>query len=121
MSILSIAQEGATLREPEGEFDVEASVEANLVYKKAASDAKKRRRETFLLEARQRKEEDRNQGFIKPWNGPVTQVNPNEHHLLNAADRFHSHRHGHECLPHEGSEVIKGIKYILRSDVMFMD
>ncbi|EPT06089.1 hypothetical protein FOMPIDRAFT_1026936 [Fomitopsis schrenkii] len=31
------------------------------------------------------------------------------------------HRHGHECLLHEGSPVISGTKYILRSDLMFMD
>ncbi|KAI0034017.1 hypothetical protein K488DRAFT_46450 [Vararia minispora EC-137] len=31
------------------------------------------------------------------------------------------HRHGHECLLHEGSPVAKGTKYVLRSDVMFMD
>ncbi|VDC06552.1 unnamed protein product [Peniophora sp. CBMAI 1063] len=29
------------------------------------------------------------------------------------------HRHGHECMLHEGSEVKAGTKYILRSDVMF--
>ncbi|KAF8522186.1 hypothetical protein BU17DRAFT_44781 [Hysterangium stoloniferum] len=29
------------------------------------------------------------------------------------------HRHGHECMLHEGKEVLKGTKYILRSDVMF--
>jgi len=31
------------------------------------------------------------------------------------------HRHGHECLLHEGSPVISGNKYILRSDLMFID
>ncbi|TFY59464.1 hypothetical protein EVJ58_g5757 [Rhodofomes roseus] len=31
------------------------------------------------------------------------------------------HRHGHECLLHEGSPVISGTKYLLRSDLMFMD
>ncbi|ETW85994.1 hypothetical protein HETIRDRAFT_414969 [Heterobasidion irregulare TC 32-1] len=31
------------------------------------------------------------------------------------------HRHGHECLLHEGSEVRRGTKYVLRSDVMFMN
>ncbi|KAI0053987.1 hypothetical protein FA95DRAFT_1507459 [Auriscalpium vulgare] len=30
------------------------------------------------------------------------------------------HRHGHECLLHEGSKVLGGTKYVLRSDVMFM-
>lgn len=30
------------------------------------------------------------------------------------------HRHGHECLLHEGSQVTRGVKYILRSDLMFM-
>ncbi|TCD66697.1 hypothetical protein EIP91_001051 [Steccherinum ochraceum] len=30
------------------------------------------------------------------------------------------HRHGHECLLHEGSPVLEGNKYILRSDLMFM-
>ncbi|THH18481.1 hypothetical protein EW146_g2510 [Bondarzewia mesenterica] len=30
------------------------------------------------------------------------------------------HRHGHECLLHEGSKVLSGIKYVLRSDVMFL-
>ncbi|KAK0197226.1 hypothetical protein F5146DRAFT_1014594 [Armillaria mellea] len=29
------------------------------------------------------------------------------------------HRHGQDCLLHEGSEVIKGTKYVLRSDLMF--
>ena len=29
------------------------------------------------------------------------------------------HRHGHECLLHEGSAVITGTKYVLRSDIMF--
>ncbi|GJE95187.1 2OG-Fe(II) oxygenase [Phanerochaete sordida] len=29
------------------------------------------------------------------------------------------HRHGNECLLHEGSPVLKGTKYILRSDLMF--
>ncbi|OBZ75937.1 Trafficking protein particle complex subunit 10 [Grifola frondosa] len=31
------------------------------------------------------------------------------------------HRHGNECLLHEGSPVVKGVKYILRSDLMFMN
>lgn len=30
-------------------------------------------------------------------------------------------RHGHECLLHEGAMVEKGVKYVLRSDVMFVD
>ncbi|KAH6919037.1 hypothetical protein BKA70DRAFT_1087672 [Coprinopsis sp. MPI-PUGE-AT-0042] len=30
------------------------------------------------------------------------------------------HRHGHECMLHEGSPVLKGTKYVLRSDLMFM-
>ncbi|KAG5732744.1 hypothetical protein E4T56_gene16733 [Termitomyces sp. T112] len=30
------------------------------------------------------------------------------------------HRHGQECMLHEGSKVIKGNKYVLRSDLMFM-
>ncbi|KAI0780767.1 hypothetical protein BD413DRAFT_600304 [Trametes elegans] len=30
------------------------------------------------------------------------------------------HRHGQDCLLHEGSPVTKGIKYVLRSDLMFM-
>ncbi|KAK7693685.1 hypothetical protein QCA50_003256 [Cerrena zonata] len=31
------------------------------------------------------------------------------------------HRHGNECLLHEGSPIISGTKYILRSDLMFMN
>ncbi|KAH9063499.1 hypothetical protein EDB87DRAFT_1681539 [Lactarius vividus] len=31
------------------------------------------------------------------------------------------HRHGGECLLHEGSQVRSGTKYILRSDIMFMN
>ncbi|KAF9246258.1 hypothetical protein BU15DRAFT_85042 [Melanogaster broomeanus] len=31
------------------------------------------------------------------------------------------HRHGNECLLHEGSLVRKGTKYVLRSDLMFMN
>ncbi|KAF9821335.1 hypothetical protein IEO21_00581 [Rhodonia placenta] len=31
------------------------------------------------------------------------------------------HRHGPECLLHEGSPVLEGVKYVLRSDLMFMD
>ncbi|GBE82038.1 hypothetical protein BKA93DRAFT_227089 [Sparassis latifolia] len=31
------------------------------------------------------------------------------------------HRHGCECLLHEGSRIVNGIKYILRSDLMFKD
>jgi len=30
------------------------------------------------------------------------------------------HRHGNECMLHEGSPVFEGNKYILRSDLMFM-
>ncbi|KAF7322875.1 Fe2OG dioxygenase domain-containing protein [Mycena chlorophos] len=30
------------------------------------------------------------------------------------------HRHGRECLLHEGSPVLKGVKYVLRSDIMFL-
>ncbi|KAF5330614.1 hypothetical protein D9619_006000 [Psilocybe cf. subviscida] len=30
------------------------------------------------------------------------------------------HRHGQECMLHEGSPVLKGTKYVLRSDLMFM-
>ncbi|KAJ6546556.1 hypothetical protein DFH09DRAFT_927222 [Mycena vulgaris] len=30
------------------------------------------------------------------------------------------HRHGRECMLHEGSPVLRGVKYVLRSDVMFM-
>ncbi|KAJ8078679.1 hypothetical protein PM082_012962 [Marasmius tenuissimus] len=29
------------------------------------------------------------------------------------------HRHGQHCMLHEGSKVLKGIKYVLRSDLMF--
>ncbi|TEB36156.1 hypothetical protein FA13DRAFT_1727721 [Coprinellus micaceus] len=29
------------------------------------------------------------------------------------------HRHGFECMLHEGSPVLKGTKYVLRSDLMF--
>ncbi|KAJ3558670.1 hypothetical protein NM688_g785 [Phlebia brevispora] len=29
------------------------------------------------------------------------------------------HRHGNECLLHEGSPILKGTKYVLRSDLMF--
>ncbi|KAF8498350.1 hypothetical protein JB92DRAFT_2744718 [Gautieria morchelliformis] len=29
------------------------------------------------------------------------------------------HRHGHECMLHEGKPIVKGVKYVLRSDVMF--
>ncbi|KAJ6547438.1 hypothetical protein B0H19DRAFT_1165615 [Mycena capillaripes] len=29
------------------------------------------------------------------------------------------HRHGRECMLHEGSPVVRGVKYVLRSDVMF--
>lgn len=31
------------------------------------------------------------------------------------------HRHGYECLLHEGSLVQKGTKYVLRSDLMFLE
>ncbi|KAI0810931.1 hypothetical protein BC629DRAFT_1281172 [Irpex lacteus] len=31
------------------------------------------------------------------------------------------HRHGSECLLHEGSPVLSGTKYVLRSDLMFMN
>jgi len=31
------------------------------------------------------------------------------------------HRHGNECLLHEGSQVRSGTKYVLRSDIMFMN
>ncbi|KAK7014966.1 hypothetical protein R3P38DRAFT_2998686 [Favolaschia claudopus] len=30
------------------------------------------------------------------------------------------HRHGRECMLHEGSTVVRGVKYVLRSDVMFV-
>jgi len=30
------------------------------------------------------------------------------------------HRHGQECMLHEGSPVKKGTKYVLRSDLMFI-
>lgn len=29
------------------------------------------------------------------------------------------HRHGEECLEHEGAAVTEGLKYVLRSDVCF--
>lgn len=29
------------------------------------------------------------------------------------------HLHGDDCLEHEGKEVLSGVKYILRSDVVF--
>ncbi|KZV87955.1 hypothetical protein EXIGLDRAFT_773169 [Exidia glandulosa HHB12029] len=29
------------------------------------------------------------------------------------------HRHGHECALHEGAAVLKGTKWVLRSDVLF--
>lgn len=29
------------------------------------------------------------------------------------------HRHGDACLPHEGARVVGGVKYVLRSDVVF--
>lgn len=31
------------------------------------------------------------------------------------------HRHGDECLEHEGAQVVAGVKYVLRSDVVFRD
>jgi len=30
------------------------------------------------------------------------------------------HRHGRECMLHEGSPVVRGVKYVLRTDVMFL-
>ncbi|KAJ6630613.1 hypothetical protein B0H10DRAFT_1938824 [Mycena sp. CBHHK59/15] len=30
------------------------------------------------------------------------------------------HRHGRECMLHEGSPVLRGVKYVLRSDIMFL-
>ncbi|KAJ7774699.1 hypothetical protein B0H16DRAFT_1507956 [Mycena metata] len=30
------------------------------------------------------------------------------------------HRHGRDCMLHEGSPVVAGMKYVLRSDVMFL-
>ena len=29
------------------------------------------------------------------------------------------HRHGEECLEHEGRQVTAGVKYVMRSDVIF--
>lgn len=29
------------------------------------------------------------------------------------------HRHGDDCLLHEGRPVVKGIKWVLRSDLMY--
>lgn len=29
------------------------------------------------------------------------------------------HRHGHDCLLHEGKPVLKGTKWVLRSDLMY--
>jgi len=31
------------------------------------------------------------------------------------------HKHGQDCLLHEGAPVVKGTKYVLRSDLMFID
>jgi hypothetical protein len=28
------------------------------------------------------------------------------------------HGHGDQCMPHEGAVVIKGVKYLLRTDIM---
>lgn len=52
-----------------------------------------------------------------PRNGPLTPVSPS---FIRAIERVNKiDRHGHECLLHEGSPVVKGTKYILRSDLMF--
>ena len=29
------------------------------------------------------------------------------------------HLHGDDCLEHEGAQVLSGVKYVLRSDVVF--
>ena len=31
------------------------------------------------------------------------------------------HRHGDACLLHEGARVLRGVKYVLRSDVVFRE
>ena len=43
---------------------------------------------------------------------PVLSVPPMEGRLL-------LHGHGHRCLTHEGGEVLAGIKYLLRTDVIY--
>ena len=44
--------------------------------------------------------------------GVVASVDP-------APGRSLVHRHGEDCLPHEGARVQGGVKYVLRSDVVF--
>lgn len=44
--------------------------------------------------------------------GVVASVDP-------APGRSLVHRHGEDCVPHEGAQVQGGVKYVLRSDVVF--
>lgn len=43
---------------------------------------------------------------------PVVSVRP-------IAGRLLLHGHGHRCLTHEGAEVLVGVKYLLRTDVIY--
>lgn len=58
--------------------------------------------------------EPRNSSFA-PVRTPPTTYN----HNRSTSDVVSIGSHGHECLLHEGSPVLKGTKYILRSDLMF--
>ena len=69
---------------------------------------------------RPRQEETRNKSASSARNGPATPVISS---LLLYTKSYikHASSHGHECLLHEGTQVLKGVKYVLRSDVMFVD
>ena len=70
-----------------------------LVYLTGAADAGLRGGATVFYDARDK---------------PACAVDP-------VAGRALFHRHGAECMVHEGARVEAGVKYVLRSDVMFSD
>jgi len=73
----------------------------------------------IILQGRERETSGGNNACSTTWYCPFAQVDARVNRSASSSLTT-KYRHGQECMLHEGSPVMKGTKYVLRSDLMFI-